>query len=614
MEAHKKEISEEHRLRCGKIDLIYENSAIRKIKIGQTEILRMVYPAIRDCNWRTVQSRIIHEVIEQTEDGFKIKLGAEYIQDDINFYANYLIQGFHNQISFEMYGKANSTFLKNRIGICVLNPIKECAGKTGSVLHGDDLVENFIFPKYISQYQPLKDIKQIKWEPENEIFVRLDFYGDIFEMEDQRNWTDASYKIYSTPLEYPFPVEVKRGEELSQKIVLSVDSKTLNEPNIKDTISFNWDPGLTIKLPELGLGVSTGNKIISKEEIKLFSNIKLQHLRADIHMDKNDWQNEIQRAVTEAGLLKVPLFFCVYLSNDYQNMMEAFLDYFKNRQKLLKAILCVGLNHLPHPFFNTIAKRIRQQFPKVNVGTGVNAHFAELNRNRPDVSVADFVSFSVSPQVHANDEKSIIENLEGLAEVVKMAHILFPEKPIWVSPITLKQRCNVVATQEKTYTGPEKLAPQVDLRQQTMFAATWTLGAFKQLSQFKTDLIDFYETIGWKGIIQNISDSSLSGLSSVNALKIYPLFYLFRVLSNVNYLFSSVSSHPDLVDGLVFKKDGITEIILTNYSKENQNIILPIKTRNIQVYSLTEYPDNPKNLSEVDILMLHSNDIMIIRP
>ena len=31
-----------------------------------------------------------------------------------------------------------------------------------------------------------------------EIVIR--FEGDLFEMEDQRNWTDASYKTYSTPL------------------------------------------------------------------------------------------------------------------------------------------------------------------------------------------------------------------------------------------------------------------------------------------------------------------------------------------------------------------------------------------------------------------------------
>jgi D-apionolactonase len=41
-------------------------------------------------------------------------------------------------------------------------------------------------------------------------------------MEDQRNWTDASFKTYSTPLELPFPVEVAAGERIFQRVVLSI--------------------------------------------------------------------------------------------------------------------------------------------------------------------------------------------------------------------------------------------------------------------------------------------------------------------------------------------------------------------------------------------------------
>ena len=35
-------------------------------------------------------------------------------------------------------------------------------------------------------------------------------------MEDQRNWTDASFKTYSTPLSEPIPVTVKAGTRISQ--------------------------------------------------------------------------------------------------------------------------------------------------------------------------------------------------------------------------------------------------------------------------------------------------------------------------------------------------------------------------------------------------------------
>lgn len=125
----------------------------------------------------------------------------------------------------------------------------------------------------------------------------------------------------------------------------------------------------------------------------------LQHLRADIHLEEETWQTEMNKAVAEAGLLNVPLFLCLYFPDNYQSKLDAFLEYFSNRQELLKEILPVGLNHLSHPNFIEIAKIIRSRFSNVKVGTGVNAYFAELNRNRQDVSPADFVSFTICQQV-----------------------------------------------------------------------------------------------------------------------------------------------------------------------------------------------------------------------
>ena len=48
------------------------------------------------------------------------------------------------------------------------------------------------------------------------------FAGDVFEMEDQRNWTDASYKTYCTPLALPFPVEIPEGARISQSVTLTL--------------------------------------------------------------------------------------------------------------------------------------------------------------------------------------------------------------------------------------------------------------------------------------------------------------------------------------------------------------------------------------------------------
>ncbi len=49
--------------------------------------------------------------------------------------------------------------------------------------------------------------------------------GDAFEMEDQRNWADASFKTYVRPLSKPRPYVIAKGAADRQRITVSVEGK-----------------------------------------------------------------------------------------------------------------------------------------------------------------------------------------------------------------------------------------------------------------------------------------------------------------------------------------------------------------------------------------------------
>jgi hypothetical protein len=104
--------------------------------------------------------------------------------------------------------------LRNRIGICVLHPATECAGKPLTIEHDDGAVEQGAFPKEIAPHQPFKEIRGLSYEVHAGIRAEVRFEGEIFEMEDQRNWSDASFKTYCTPLRIPIPQQVKPGDKV----------------------------------------------------------------------------------------------------------------------------------------------------------------------------------------------------------------------------------------------------------------------------------------------------------------------------------------------------------------------------------------------------------------
>ena len=76
-----------------------------------------------------------------------------------------------------------------------------------------------------------------------------------------------------------------------------------------------------------------------------------------------------------------------------------------------------------------------------------------------------------------------MENLDAQAETVRSARAIAGDKPIAVSPITLRRRVNFHAAGDPPPTPPGELPDSVDVRQAALFGAAWTAGSVKYLSE-----------------------------------------------------------------------------------------------------------------------------------
>ncbi len=116
--------------------------------------------------------------------------------------------------------ESESAFQTNRTGLVVLHP-HQVAGGELVVTHSDGAVEQTRFPSAISPHQPVFDIVGLSWRDDG-LDISATFDGDVFEMEDQRNWSDASFKTYSRPLGLPFPYSIEPGERVIQSVTITV--------------------------------------------------------------------------------------------------------------------------------------------------------------------------------------------------------------------------------------------------------------------------------------------------------------------------------------------------------------------------------------------------------
>lgn len=117
-------------LRAGPLTLEYEDGDLRYIRLGDREVVRRWYVAVRDRDWGTVPGHLSGENIEIESDHFRIEYCVEHRQGDIDLAWTGSISGTaEGTIRFRMEGIARSTFLRNRIGFCVLHPIRECTAR-----------------------------------------------------------------------------------------------------------------------------------------------------------------------------------------------------------------------------------------------------------------------------------------------------------------------------------------------------------------------------------------------------------------------------------------------------------------------------------------------------
>jgi hypothetical protein len=216
--------------------------------------------------------------------------------------------------------------------------------------------------------------------------------------------------------------------------------------------------------------------------------------------------------------------------------------------------------------------RIGSRLPGVSFAGGTNLYFAELNRSRPRPAGLDAVAYSINPQVHASDERSLIENLEAQHDTVVTARSFCDGPPLVVSPITLKPRFNPDAVGPEPAPLPGELPSAVDPRQMSLFAAAWTLASFKQLAEAGAASLTYYETTGWRGIKETDGGCPAPELFCSRPGLVFPVYHVFADVADwkAGELMACTSTDPLRIQALAVSAGGGVYLLVANLTSETQ--------------------------------------------
>jgi hypothetical protein len=553
-------------LRAGPLHLIFREGVFRYIKLGELEILRAVYFAVRDENWNTVPGAVTNLDIRSNPDSFALSFDSTHRERDIDFRWKANVVGRQDaSIVWSIEGEAFTSFHKNRIGICVLHPIAESAGQSCVIIHSDGTSEKSRFPKAVAPHQPFLDVRGMRFHVASNLDADVKFFGEGFETEDQRNWTDASFKTYSTPLSRPYPVRIQKGSTIKQSVSLNLIGTI---PAYVDfapgdgEISLTLQPESRTPLPRIGVKDTHSGQSLSGAEIDHLQQLRLDHLSIDLQVGNKLSEERLWASAARAKLLNLPIEIALAPSAVFADLRRVVQEVVGRKVEICRWLADVQMQHPDR------ADELRELTSIASVAFGTGPNFAELNRNRPSSIPLGGVWFSLNPQVHASDDRTLIENLAAQSSVLDSLREWIGDAPVTVSPVTLRPRTHRRATSANPGSQADSTPLDADHRQKSLLGAGWTLGSLKNLAKAGAANVTYYEISGPRGVMDAHPNSSL------HSGAVYPVYHVFSDVTDFKgaEVIPTASSDPLRADGIALVDASRIRLILANFCAESVKI------------------------------------------
>jgi len=561
-------------LRAGAISAEFGNGALRYIRVNDIEVLRAIAFLVRDENWGTYAPVISNLKVKQGRDGFAVSYDARFGAPGraLNCHAE-ISASDGGELRFAAIASPEADFLTNRTGFVVLHPLSGVAGFPVDVQHVDGKMEKSKFPAIINPVQPFYSIRSLGHKVMPGLAATCWMVGDTFEMEDHRNWTDASFKTYVRPLAEPWPYTLPAGKEFKQIVILTFMGKLPKPKKAAGGKRIDVELGRAgAALPQIGVAVPMEEAGPALSAAPLMKAAAPGHLVCHVDGRQDDIAPALAnyRRLGEATGADIVLEILLPGKQSPESELARIASAAREAGLRpaavsvspavdLKAVL-PGSKGPEAPELADIYRAARGAFPGVTLGGGMFSFFTELNRKRPPANLLDFVTHTTSPIVHAADDVSVMETLEALPFVIKSAKAIIGKTAYRVGPSAIPARQNPYGAASAPNPNNERVClSRMDPRQRGLFGAAWTLGYLARFAPAGLEAITMGSATGPAGMIYRRDDYAQPYFDSLPGAAVYPVYHLMADLgaANGSKQIASKSSAESAVASLAWcGKDG----------------------------------------------------------
>lgn len=405
-----------------------ETGFVRELHYGAERLAVAIYCAVRGADWSTYP--VVLSDLRWGETWCSWQTQAQGAPFSWSTEVRLDSAGFVLSID----GVASASFQTGRTGLCLLHPLSVC-GLEVTVQHVDGSTERSAFPRLVVPHQPFLEMAALRYRAPSGVEVDIELEGEVFETEDQRNWSDASFKTYCHRLGDGRPYTVPAGGRVQQQIRIRCTGEA------RETLaSREWEaplPALSVWLDEATAEALTEGK-----------------------------QRGLSRVATDDPA-SLNLLAQVGLAVDLRLRGEQVASLPPTPPPAPGSTLWLVADGWT-PEVEALARRMEGEWKPLGweLGYGSSANFAELNRSRPPQGLFDWLATAATPQVHTFDAWSILQNAESFASIGETIRAFAGMARVAVAPLRFESR----------FTGED---PRAD----STLAVAYLLRALTQMAQ-----------------------------------------------------------------------------------------------------------------------------------
>ncbi|MDA8290138.1 MAG: hypothetical protein M0Z33_00410 [Actinomycetota bacterium] len=336
--------------------------------------------------------------------------------------------------------------------------------------------------------------------PADGVDVTVELDGATYEMEDQRNWGDATFKSYCPPLSEERPLRLAPGSPVSFTVTLSTEVRAtapgrnpLADAEVGDVADLCVGSPVAT-LPPIGLTHPGGP--LDDATLARIAETGPAYVHLLVDLADEEWVDRLRCDLEVARQLAGRAVLTV--------------DCPRGRETLLPALAsaCSGVADAAFLFArdepvtsDRLAETARRALDGsgVRVGAGTRGHFASLNIAGRVPDAAEVVGVALTGAAHDDDRRAITTGPASYAAIVAEARRIAAGRDLYLGPVGLAPTFDSWPPRDAAlpvraaWDGPHR-------RHASRFGATWAVAAYAALAASGPARVCLAGTVGGRGV------------------------------------------------------------------------------------------------------------------